>query len=132
MPMPSAMKRSRAVELDAESAVELDGEQGWQEKGPRFELDGGLGSIKKVVDVVVVRSERIAGASDEQVAGKWPGGVTSKQDTTKTARVRRDLPPLPTSQGPACREREMKDCEMERRNWTRHCSVNPDGSYNYT
>jgi hypothetical protein len=87
MPMPSAMRRSRVVELDPEKAaeikaVELEGERamgelGGLENGTRFELDGGLGSIKKVVDVVV-KSERI-----QVENGSVIGNVVSKVEDTR-------------------------------------------------
>jgi hypothetical protein len=157
MPMRSVMRRSRVVELDAEKAaeikaVELEGERtreelGGQEKGTRFELDGGLGSIKKVVDVVVT-SERVAVVSDELVAGKVDEMVVMRKETvtprkgnvkrsTKAVPVQRDLPPLPTDQGkPACRKEETKDYETKReveaqKKRRGHYSVGPDGAYNY-
>ena len=156
MPMRSVMRRSRVVELDTEKAaeikvVELEGERtmeelGGQEKGTRFELDGGLGSIKKVVEVVVT-SERVAVVSDERVAGKAHEMVVVRKETaprkenvkspTKAVSVKRDLPPLPTDQGkPACGKEETKDCETEREAEAQkkrrgHYSVGPDGAYNY-
>ena len=164
--MPSAMRRSRVVELDAErdaeiKAVELEGERmgeelGGQEKGTRFELDGGLGAIKKVVDVVV-RSERIQVRNEtqvnarsidqnvaikaEEIGFKPKGSIALRKEnvasTVKKVAVKRDLPPLPTEKGKlGCGQEETKACELAREahrlaKERGRYSVGPDGSYNY-
>ena len=166
IPMPRAIRRSRAIELDAEkAAVELEGERrreelDSEEKKVRFELEGELGSIKKVVNIVV-RSERIGAPSGGSEQRQWEGVAGRVGETVPRAEeesiprneatkvvgkaipvkaLKRDLPPLPTDQGkPGCGEEKTSACETMRETherekkkaWKARYSVGPDGSYNY-
>jgi hypothetical protein len=161
MPVQRVMRRSRAIELDAEKAasvVELEGDGRREElegvgKGTRFELEGELGNINKAVNVVV-RGERL-NVQPSRTRGEV--GITKaksegpkelhkesrllknepRRATKKAIPVQRDLPPLPTYQGkPGCGREETEDNETMRETIARmkgrcHYSVGPDGSYNY-
>lgn len=143
MPMPSAMRRSRAIELDAEKAakdvVELEGDRRREElegedKRVRFELEGEVRNVKRVVNVVV-RSERpvVESGSNSATAAQTRGVMSVESSKTenggmkipmkgvsKAVSVKRELPPLPTDQGkPGCRSEKEKTSECETMRETR-------------